>query len=151
MGSSSPSFMVFVTVIVIVLAMVGVGWYWFHDLPAKSQKFSWHQLVRNSFNLTLIDDDYKTWVIDIFYNEDVTDPIYTVKGERKLLIQLPVGFEFKDFVELTKDLTDLNDNFSLLMDGVTQEKALRGLQFTRQDLSLYQEFKRHLLVKALKH
>jgi hypothetical protein len=135
----------------VIVVMLGGAWWLIHDTPHNNRKLSWHQLVKNSFNLSLIDEKGRSWMIDILYNENITYPRYLIKGERRLHLQLPVGFKFSEFIVFVGSLEDVGEPFSSLVNGIIQESVLSSLHFTRQDLSLYHEFKRHLLIKALKH
>lgn len=127
----------------------GGGLWWVHDIPAASRKFSWHQVLVNRFHLSLIDDRSRHWVLDILYNENVDSPSYFVKGERHLFIQLPTNASFRDYVRLIKHLEGVHENFISLTEGVIEETKLKCLSLTKEDLSLYREFKRNLLLRVL--
>jgi len=138
-----------VTMLTIFAIIGGGGWWWVRDVPAASQKFSWHQVLVNRFHLSLIDERSRHWVLDILYNENVDSPSYFVKGERHLFIQLPADASFRDYVRLIKHLEGVHENFISLTEGVIEETKLKGLLLTKEDLSLYREFKRNLLLRVL--
>ena len=137
------------TIVAIFGLISGGGWWWVRDVPAASQKFSWHQILVNRFHLSLIDDRSRLWILDILYNENVDSPSYFVKGERHLFIQLPSDASFHDYVRLIKHLEGVHENFVSLTEGVIEETKLKGLSLTKEDLSLYREFKRNLLLRVL--
>lgn len=137
------------TIVAIFGIISGGGWWWVRDVPAASQKFSWHQILVNRFHLSLIDERSRLWVLDILYNENVDSPSYFVKGERHLFIQLPSDASFRDYVRLIKHLEGVHENFVSLTEGVIEETKLKGLSLTKEDLSLYREFKRNLLLRVL--
>ena len=133
-----------------VLAIIGGGgWWWVRDVPAASHKLSWHQVMVNRFHLSLIDDRSRHWILDILYNEDIETPSYFVKGERHLFIQLPTNASFRDYIRLIRHLEGVHENFVSLTKGVVEESNLKRLSLTKEDLSLYREFKRNLLLRVL--
>lgn len=142
---------ILVAIIIISVVMVCVIWWLIHDESPTTHKFSWHQLVKNSFHASLIDEEGVTWMIDIYYNESIDAPLYTVKGESKLIIQVPKGYGVKRYLAYIRTLEDLPVNFKCLINGIFEEGTLSRLRFTKSDLSLYREFKRHLLLKAFKY
>lgn len=137
------------SMVVAVIVMGLMGLWWIRDEPMKSQKLSWHQVLANSFHISLIDDKSQHWTLDIFYNENITSPNYVIKGERKLYIQLPINTSFRDYIDLISHLEGVHDNFISLTSGIIEETKLKRLYFSKQDLSLYREFKRNLLLKVL--
>lgn len=137
------------TMLAIFAFIGGGGWWWVRDVPAAYRKLSWHQVLVNRFHLSLIDDRSRHWVLDILYNENVSSPSYFVKGERHLFIQLPTDATFRDYVRLIKHLEGVHENFISLTEGVIEETKLKGLSLTKEDLSLYREFKRNLLLRVL--
>lgn len=134
----------------IVVFMLACGWWLLHDQPKDKQKFSWHQMVLNSFYISLIDDEGKLWTLDIFYNEDVEEPTYLCKTERSMQIKLPMNFTHSAYKQFISNLTDVDRNFKYLITGVLEENRLGKLHFTKEDISTYREFKRYLLLKALR-
>lgn len=150
MPHSPADWIMLVTVVLSILVLFGGGgWWWFRDIPATAQKLSWHQVLVNRFHLSLIDDRSRHWTLDILYNEHIDTPTYTVKGERHLSIQLPENATFRDYARLIKHIEGVHENFISLTEGVIEESKLKRLSLTREDLSLYREFKRNLLLRVL--
>lgn len=141
--------MLALTVLGILALVSGGGWWWIRDIPPSRHKLSWHQVLVNRFHLSLIDERSRYWTLDILYNENIVSPTYTVKGVRHLSIQLPSNSSFRDYVNLIKHLEGVHENFISLAEGVIEETKLKGLYLTKEDLSLYREFKRNLLLKVL--
>lgn len=137
------------TMLTVLAVIGGGGWWWVRDVPAASHKLSWHQVMVNRFHLSLIDDRSRHWILDILYNEDIDSPSYFVKGERHLFIQLPANASFRDYVRLIRHLEGVHENFVSLTRGVVEESNLKRLSLTKEDLSLYREFKRNLLLRVL--
>jgi hypothetical protein len=136
--------------VLIVLVVVGFGaWWWLRDCSPHEQKLSWNQVMTNRIHLSLIDERGRHWRLDIFYNEDIVSPTYVVKAERVLNIQLPVNATFRDYLRLIKHLKGVHKNFLSLAEGVVEESRLKHLDLTKEDLSLYREFKRNLLLRVL--
>lgn len=137
------------TMLMILALIGGGGWWWIRDVSANSNKLSWHQVLVNRFHLSLIDERSRLWTLDILYNEDIDTPTYAIKKERHLFIQLPVNSSFRDYVKLIKHLQGVHRKFLSLTEGVIEESKLKGLSLTKEDMSLYREFKRNLLLKVL--
>lgn len=137
------------TVLVILTVVGGGAWWWVRDIPAAQHKLSWHQVLVNRFHLSLIDDRSRYWTLDILYNENIDSSTYTVKGDRHLSIQLPPDASFRDYVYLIRHLEGVHENFVAMAEGVIEETKLKRLYLTKEDLSLFREFKRNLLLKVL--
>jgi hypothetical protein len=137
------------TVFLVLAILAGGGWWWVRDIPAAARKLSWHQVLINRFHLSLLDDRNRYWTLDILYNENIDSPTYAVKGTRHLSIQLPSDATFRDYIYLIKHLEGVHENFVLLAQGVIEESKLKRLSLTKEDISLYREFKRNLLLKVL--
>ncbi|AEV89745.1 hypothetical protein OBP_308 [Pseudomonas phage OBP] len=151
MSNHSADFILLGGIVLIVVAIGStLAWWMIHDQPVGSQRFSWHQLTKNNFNVTLIDELGKTWIMDIHYNNNIEAPSCTMKGDRGLRIQLPVGYSRSEFIIFAKEISGIADCFALLVKGVVSEKELHKLNFGHDDIATYRDFKRHLLLKALK-
>lgn len=137
--------------ILIGILMVLAGIWLVRDHPPSTQRLTWHHLLKDSIHVSLLDEDGKIWILDIFYNENITSPTHNVQGERKMQIQLPVNYRYKDFVNYARNISLVHDKFEALVNGVYEESRLKNLHFTKRDLSEYREFKRHLLLKALRN
>lgn len=151
MGNHSADIILLGGIVLIVVVIGGaIAWWLIHDQPVGRNRFSWHQLTKDNFNITYIDELGKTWVMDIHYNDNIELPSCKIKGERSLRIQLPVGFTRHEFIKYANELTGIPINFSLIVKGVVSEKELHELNFGHDDITTYRDFKRHLLLKALK-
>lgn len=149
MGSQTDYIMLgFYVIVIFTFALMG-GWLWLRDEPIATNKLSWHQIMANTFHVSLIDEEMKHWILNIFYNEKISSPTYTVKGENKLSIQLPPDTSFKEYLDFIKTIDDVHDNLKALAFGVYEESILGKLKFTKTDLSTYREFKRNLLIRVL--
>lgn len=137
------------TMLIILAVMGGGGWWWIRDVSATANKLSWHQILVNRFHLSLIDERSRLWTLDILYNEDIDTPAYVIKKERHLFIQLPANSSFRDYARLIKHLQGVHENFLSLTEGVIEETRLKSLSLTKEDMSLYREFKTNLLLKVL--
>lgn len=134
----------------VVLIVMGVGaWWWVRDCSPVMRKLSWHQVMINRIHLSLIDERGRHWRLDIFYNEDIVSPKYVVKDRRDLYIQLPPEASLRDYLRLIKHLEGVHENFLSLTAGVIEESRLKRLDLTKEDLSLYREFKQNLLLRVL--
>lgn len=151
MGNHSADNLMLGGLALIVLVIgASLALWWIHDQPAERQRFSWHQLIKNNFHISLFDELGKQWIIDIYYDEDIELPSWVTKGDRSLRVQFPEQFTRTDFIKFAEELSDIEETFSLIIKGVINEKALLELKFGRGDLVAYRDFKRHLLLKALK-
>jgi len=133
----------------VLVILGGCAWWWVRDCSPREQKLSWNQVMVNRIHLSLIDERGRHWRLDIFYNEDIVSPTYVVKAERDLNIQLPVNATLKDYLRLIKHLKGVHKNFLSLTEGVVEESRLKNLDLTKEDISLYREFKRNLLLRVL--
>lgn len=137
--------------ILIGIVMVLLGLWLVRDQPPSTQRLTWHHLVKNAIHVSLLDEKGKIWILDIFYNENITSPVHEVQGERKMQIQLPMNYRYRDFIRYVKQVDLTHDKFEALINGVYEESKLKNLQLTKRDLFEYREFKRHLLLKALRN
>lgn len=152
MGINSNELFLMVGIVIgVAAALFGLAWYFICDQPIDQNRFSWHQLIRNSFHLSFIDENSETWVIDIHYNSKTTTPICRVTGEKKLQIQLPEDIPLKDFIAFVKSSDVVETKVYKVIQGVVKERVLLDLHFSKADVGIYRDFKRHLLLKALKH
>ncbi|UQT02668.1 hypothetical protein YUBABA_01640 [Serratia phage vB_SmaM-Yubaba] len=151
MHSNSAEYMLTaVVVIVMLICILGVLWAFLHDRSAD-QKFSWHQLVKNSFHVVVICTDGKEYVIDIHYNCKAQTPVFKLKGQRGLVFYLPLGFTRQAFLDYINNLSGIDDQLLKVIKCIRNESILKGCNFTHEDISAYRDFKRHLLLKALRN
>lgn len=150
MSNNLSDWLILGSTILFIFVIISIGgWWWLRDISANSQKISWHQLLVNRFHLSLVDNRSRLWILDILYNENIDTPSYSIKGERHLFIRLPSDASFRDYARLIKHLEGVHENFISLTEGVIEETKLKKLSLTKEDLSLYREFKRNLLLKVL--
>lgn len=142
---------VFIVTLIVLGVLLSLAFWLFYDNPPDKRKLNWHQILKNNFHLSLIDEHRKTWSIDIFYNEAIIVPEYSLKGNTRLQLKLPIGLKYNDFIIFIKELEEPDNVLKHMLQGIINETELTELHFTRQDLSMYKEFKRHLLLKALKN
>lgn len=136
--------------VLIVGVLVVVGWWFVHDKPIDSHRFSWHQLVKDSFHVSVIDRLGKEHIADIHYNVNAKEPKYKTSSDRRLQVYLPVGFTREQFFEFITSIEHTDGHLSNIIMGIRQEKVLTEFHFSHNDISIYRDFKRHLLLKALK-
>lgn len=135
---------------VIFLIMFGGIWWLIHDQPINEERFSWHQLVKNSFHVSIIDKDGKSHTADIHYNVKTDKATCRTKKERRLQIYLPEGFTRKEFFDFAGGLNDIDGTLRAVIRSVKEEKLIEEFGFSKADVSTYREFKRYLLLKALR-
>lgn len=134
--------------ILIGIIMLIIGILIVRDQPPSSQRLTWHSLLKNSVHISLLDEEGKLWILNIHYNERITSPNYAFMGERKMQIQVPLGYSYDDFVAYVKGLELMDDNFDGLVSGVFEENKLKKLHFTKRDIFEYREFKKQFILKA---
>lgn len=125
-------------------------WFLIHDQPEGEHKFSWHRLVKNCFHISIIGKQGEVWTADIHYNTNDTLPICKTTGERKIQIYLPIGLTRTEFIKFTSELSDVDGHFITVIKSVSQKRLQTEFNFSREDLAVYRDFKRHLLLKVLK-
>jgi hypothetical protein len=140
-----------ISTFIVLALMIGVGLWLVYDNPPHKRKLSWHHLLKDSFHLSLIDEYRKTWTVNVYYNETVSDVVYIARTDRSLILRLPINMKYGEFIKFINSLDEIDNTLHLLLSGLVNEKAFTDLHFTRQDISTYKEFKRHLLLKALKN
>lgn len=135
---------------IFIAVLIGGALVLFHDQSAEEQRFCWHQLVKNSFHISVIDSAGLTRTVDIHYNSKALTPKYTIKGERRIQIRLPDKMTRKEFFEFAATLQGIDESLTLIIRGINQERLLNEFKFSAEDISSYRDFKRHLLLKALR-
>lgn len=151
MNISSIQFLLTLGVMsIIVIFMLAVGWFFVRVKPADSHRFSWHQLVKDSFHISVIDRSGREHTVDIHYNVTEGAPGYKILSDRRLQIHLPIGFTRTEFFEFVSTIMDVDGYHFAIINGIRQEKLLSNFHFSHDDISIYRDFKRHLLLKALK-
>lgn len=151
MHSNSAEYMLNGIVVLIMLGcIIGAIWIFVYDRSAD-QRFSWHQLVKNSFHIVVICLNGKEYTLDIHYNCKAQAPVYKLKGQRGLALYLPTGFTRQQFLDYVNGLTGIDDQLLKVIRSIRNESILKECKFTHEDISTYRDFKRHLLLKALRN
>lgn len=136
---------------IVGLAVVIIGTIWFfHDIPVNRQRFSWQQLLANNIYVSYIDSLGKTWVMEIDYNAGVGIPTCEYLSTHKVKFLIPTGYHRAQFVDFINGIPETETELNRLVKGITHENFLDSLHFGKEDLAIYRDFKRHLLLKALK-
>lgn len=152
MHTDSAEFLLTITVMVIVFVVMVAGVLIFiYDHSATQRRFNWHQLVKDSFSVTITDLEGKSYTLDIHYNCKSQIPVYKIKGTKSLSIHLPVGFSRNQFFELVNSISGIDNQLLLIVTGIRYERVLKECLFSNEDISTYRDFKRHLLLKALRN
>lgn len=134
----------------IIILMVVALWYFIHDHHHNLHRFSWHRMFKNSFHLSYVDDVGMNWVVNIHYNSDKTEPSYKIVGDRKLQLTIPMTLSKQAFIDFIEKITDLDDRIENIIKGITSENDLSDAHLSKEDHSLYRDFRRHLLLSVLK-
>ena len=135
---------------VIFFIMFAGMWWLVHDQAVDEHRFSWHQLVKNSFHISIIDKEGKSHSADIHYNAKTDKPTYRTKKERRLQIYLPEGFTRKQFFGFAAGIKDIDGELSSVIRSMKEERLIEEFEFTKDDINSYREFKRYFLLKALR-
>lgn len=146
----SEFFIILVALFSIIILLVLGLWWLVHDHQSNLHRFSWHRLLKNSFHLSYVDEAGFNWVIDIHYNSDKTEPSYKVVGDRKLQLTIPMTLSKQDFIDFISHISGLDSRIDSIIKGITSDSDLSGAHFTKEDHTIYRDFRRQLLLKALR-
>lgn len=146
----SEFFLIWGVLLAIVVGLIALLWYLVHDQKFNHNKFAWHRLFKNSFHLSYVDELNKTWTVDITYNSPITEPIHKAGKEGKFQIIIPATCTRECFVNFIESIDDLDGGIQLIIKGIVDDTILSDLDLSKEDNSIYREFRRDLLLKALK-
>lgn len=110
--------------------------------------FSWNHLWKGIFFVAYTDGK-DTWTINITYGTKKSDVEYVISGDKRLLIYIPKGILYSDFIRKISELEIIDPVFFYIMYGLKNEQTLGPLSLSKPDIDNYREFKRHFLLKVL--
>lgn len=135
--------------VAVVGMIIGTVWF-FRDHPVNKHRFSWQQLIANNFYISYIDGLGKAWIVEIDYNATVKSPACKHLGKRKARFLIPAGYRKSQFIDFLDSVPDMGIEVHKVIKGITHEDFLHELNFSKEDLMIYRDFKRNLLLRALK-